>query len=291
MIIDLADRQISCTRRGGSGAPLLLIMGMAGHQGLWREDFLARLDRDFEVVTYDHRGIGDSTDVPGDFTIAELADDAAAVLDAVGWRDAHVFGISMGGMIAQELTLRHPARVRRLVLGCTYCGGPDSLLTAAGPIRMLEAMNAGVAEDAFRASFGVNLSASYTADESHWPEFHDLAVAERVPVSVVMRQAQAAFGHDTSSRLPSITAPTLVIAGTADEMLAYANAELIASLIPDAKLYPLPEVGHLFWWERPEETAAALREHLLGLRSGAPQTPLIIIDALWHDRGDDQQTG
>ena len=263
MIIDLADRQISYTRRGGGGAPLLLIMGMAGHQGLWREDFLARLDRDFDVVTYDHRGIGASTDVAGDFTIAELADDAAAVLDAVGWADAHVFGISMGGMIAQELALKNPHRVRRLVLGCTYCGGPDAVLTAPGPIRMLEAMNTGVVEDAIRTSFGVNLSPAWTADDAHWPDFYGIAVAERVPVPVVMRQAQAAFTHDTSARLPSVAAPTLVIAGTADEMLDYANSELIAALVPGATLHPLPDVGHLFWWERPDETADAIRAHLL----------------------------
>jgi pimeloyl-ACP methyl ester carboxylesterase len=264
VIIDLADRRLSYTRRGGDGQPLLLIMGMAGHQGLWREDFLSLLDRDFDVVTYDHRGIGASTDVAGAFTIAELADDAAAVLDAVGWPDAHVFGISMGGMIAQELALRNPDRVRKLVLGCTYCGGPDALLTAVGPVRMLEAMNTGLVEDAIRASFGANLSPAWTADDSHWPEFFHLAVAERVPVPVVMRQAQAIYAHDTSARLQSVIAPALVVAGTADEMLPHANSELIASLIPDAKLYLLADVGHLFWWERPDETADAVRAHLLG---------------------------
>ncbi len=78
-----------------------------------------------------------------------------------------------------------------------------------------------------------------------------------------MRQAQAAFVHDTSARLGQISAPTLVIAGTADQMLVYANSQLIASLIPDAKLLTFDGVGHLFWWERPAETAAAVREHCL----------------------------
>jgi 3-oxoadipate enol-lactonase len=259
---DLGDRQLSYLRRG-SGEPLLLIQGMAGHHGLWRDDFLARLEPDFDIVAYDHRGVGDSTDVPGQFTIAELAEDAAALLDQLGWDTAHVFGISMGGMVAQELALQHPERVDRLVLGCTYCGGPGSSLTAPGPVRMMEAMNSGVLDDAIRAGFLANLSPTWAADPAHLQEFHQIVLSVRVPVPLVMRQAQAAFTHDTSARLPSLAAPTLVMAGTADEMLLYANSEVIAGLIPGAALHSLPDVGHLFWWERPDESADAIRTHLL----------------------------
>jgi len=260
---ELDGRRLSYVRRG-SGEPLLLIMGMAGHLGLWREDFLAELERSYDIVAYDQRGIGDSTDVPGPFTIAELADDAAAVLDAVGWESAHVFGISMGGMVAQELVLNHPERVRRLVLGCTYCGGPRTNPMAPGPMRMMTAMNSGNIEVAMRAGFEANLSPAWAADEDHWREFQDVALAARVPVPVVLRQAQAAFVHDTSTRLPTITAPTLVMAGTVDEMVLYANNEVIASLIPGATLHSLPDVGHLFWWERPGEVVETITKHLSG---------------------------
>lgn len=259
---ELTGRRLSYVRRG-SGEPLLLIMGMAGHVGLWSEPFLTELERDFDVVAFDNRGIGESTDVPGQWTIADLAEDAVAILDEVGWDSAHVMGISLGGMIAQELTLRHPERVRRLVLGCSYSGGDGSSLLAPGPMRMMEAMNSGDAERAFRAGYEANLSTAYIADEAHWLPFRETAGAAVVPVPVVMRQAQAAFVHDTSARLAQISAPTLVIAGTADQMLVYVNSELIASLIPGAKLLSFDGVGHLFWWERPAETAAALREHCL----------------------------
>ena len=258
----LAGRRLSYVRRG-SGEPLLLIMGMAGHVGLWSEPFLTELERDFEIVAFDNRGIGDSTDVAGQWTVAELAEDAAAILDEVGWDSAHVMGISLGGMIAQELALRHPERVRRLVLGCSYSGGDGSSLLAPGPMRMMEAMNSGNAERAFRAGYEANLSAAYIADETHYPPFRDIAGSATVPVPVVMRQAQAAFVHDTSARLAQLSVPTLVIAGTEDQMLVYANSELIAALIPGAKLVSFDGVGHLFWWERPAETAAAVREHCL----------------------------
>lgn len=263
MQADIGGRSLSYRRRG-SGEPLLLIMGMAGHMGLWREDFLALLEPHFEVVTYDHPGIGESTDLPGQFTIGELADDAVALLDALGWDSAHVFGISMGGMVAQELVINHKHRVRRLVLGCTYCGGPRTNPMAPGPMRMIGAMSSGVLEQAVRAGFEANLSPTWTADDAHWTEFYDIALSERVPNAVVLRQAQAAFVHDTSTRLPGVTTPTLVMAGTADEMVLYANNEVIAALIPAATMHTLDDVGHLFWWERPDECAEAIRAHLTG---------------------------
>src|SRR6266513_2934017 len=89
--------------RRGEGEPLLLIQGMSGSHLAWGEPFLTNLERDFDVVAYDHRGVGHSSRVTDPFSITDLADDAAALLDALGWGSAHVVGISMGGMVAQEL--------------------------------------------------------------------------------------------------------------------------------------------------------------------------------------------
>jgi pimeloyl-ACP methyl ester carboxylesterase len=260
--VRLGDRRIAYTRRG-SGDPLLLMMGMAGHTAIWTDALLDGLAADFDVVAYDNRGIGESTDVPGPFTIADLAGDAVAVLDHLGWDSAHVFGISMGGMAAQELVLTHPERVRGLVLGCTYGGGTGSSLEAPGPLQMLQAAASGNPAEAVRAGFLANLSPTYVADEANWRPFFDTVSSVVVPMDVVVRQAQAAFVHDTSARLPSITAPTLVIHGTADQMLDPVNGKLIASQIPAARLYTMDGVGHLFWWERPDESVRVVREHLL----------------------------
>ncbi|MGH8963680.1 MAG: alpha/beta fold hydrolase [Jatrophihabitantaceae bacterium] len=257
---ELGDRGLYYERRG-SGAPLLLIQGMAGHHALWGEPLLGRLERDFDVVTYDHRGIGDSTDVPGQFTIADLAADAADLLDRLGWDSAHVMGISMGGMIAQELVLAQPDRVRTLVLGCTYAGGAGSSLAAPGPARMVAGMNTGSAELAIRAAYEANLSPAFRADDSHFAPFKHTSLSVRVPVP--LRQIQASLVHDTSERLPSVSAPTLVVHGTVDEMLLYSNGVQIARLIPGATLHTLADVGHLFWWEQPAVTADLLRRHCL----------------------------
>lgn len=247
--------------RSGTGEPLLLIMGMAGHHLMWGDPFLTRLDQVFDIVAFDHRGIGTSDRADEPFTVADLADDAARILDSVGWPSAHVLGISLGGMVAQELVLRHPSRVLSLTLGCTYPGkGGD--LTASGPVRAIEAGMMGDRELAIRTSFEVNVSREFAAAEGNYGVFREVALSTRVPVPVVLMQSQAAIEHDALERLPGITASTLVIHGTADEMILPMNAELIAKAIPGARLELFEGVGHLFWWEQPERTAALLREHV-----------------------------
>ena len=247
--------------RRGTGEPLLLIMGMGGHHRMWGEDFLSRLDPHFDIVAFDHRGIGTSDRADDPFTIADLADDSARILDEVGWPSAHIFGISLGGMVAQELALRHPSRVRTLALGCTYPGkGGD--LTAPGPVRAIEAGLAGDRELAIRTSFEVNVSRAYAAASANYDVFREAALSTRVPVPVIIMQSQAAVEHDALERLSGITVTTLVIHGTVDEMILPMNAELIAKAVPGARLELFEGVGHLFWWEEPGRTAGLLREHV-----------------------------
>jgi 3-oxoadipate enol-lactonase len=247
--------------RRGEGEPLLLIQGMSGNHLSWGEPFLADLERDFDLVAYDHRGVGRSSRVTDPFTIAELADDADALMAQLGWESAHVVGISMGGMVAQEFALRHPQRLRTLTLGCTYSGGEGSALTSTEVFSKLgEAMMSGDRERAIATSFEVNVSPGYGADKSAYATFYEMATALPTPVPVIMLQAQAVQGHDALDRLGEIAVPTLVIHGTADEMLPVSNAQLIASRIPGARLEKLEGVGHMFWWEQPERSAAAIRE-------------------------------
>jgi pimeloyl-ACP methyl ester carboxylesterase len=252
--------------RSGSGEPLLLIMGMSGTALHWGEPFLAELRPDFEVIAYDHRGVGESTKLHGPVTIVQMADDAAGLLDALGIDSAHVLGISMGGMIAQELALRRPDLVRTLSLGCTYCGGAGSALAGPEVIqRLSEAMLSGDRRRALRAGWEVNVSAAMVGDDEAYERFLGVAEHYTVAVPVIMAQMQAVAGHDTSARLPSLAMPTLVVHGTEDQMLPVQNGRLIASLIPDSRLEIFDGVGHLFFWERPERSAELLRA-----RAGAP---------------------
>jgi pimeloyl-ACP methyl ester carboxylesterase len=246
--------------RRGAGEPLLLIQGMGGNHLSWGEPFLTELERDFDLVAYDHRGVGRSSRVTDPFTIAELAEDADALMEALGWESAHVVGISMGGMVAQELTLSHPERVRTLTLGCTYSGGEGSALASSEvATRLGEAMMSGDRERAIATSYEVNVSPGYGADKSAYATFYEMATALPTPVPVMMLQAQAIQAHHTLDRLGDIAVPTLVIHGTEDEMLPFSNAQLMAARIPGARLEKLEGVGHMFWWEQPERSAAAVR--------------------------------
>jgi 3-oxoadipate enol-lactonase len=248
--------------RSGSGPPLLLIMGATGTALSWGEPFLDALRQDFETIVYDNRGIGESSRVEEQFTTAQLAQDAAGLLDALEIDSAHVLGISMGGMAAQELALARPARVRTLTLGCTYCGGEGSSLFSPEVLqRMAEARTSGDRERAIRASWEANVSAGFAADTDAYAAFHTRSLARRVAVPVIVAQMQAIAAHDTYARLPGLTMPTLVVHGTEDEIFAVSNGRLVAARIPDAHLEILDRVGHLFFLEDPQRSAELVREH------------------------------
>ncbi len=262
-LIDVGDIQLDYERSGNSGCPpLLLIMGMSGTALHWGEPFIQLLRDDFDVIAYDHRGVGASTPLDGPITTREMADDAAGLLAALGLDDAHVMGISMGGMIAQELALNHPERVRTLTLGCTYCGGEGSALASEKDMRgLVEAMGSGDRERALRAGWEINVSATLAADEDAFATFREIAMRRAVALGVIMQQMQACAAHDTNARLAQIDAPALVIHGTEDRLLPVQNGRLIASRIPGARLEIFDGVGHLFFWERPERAAELVREH------------------------------
>jgi len=254
--------------RRGRGEPLLLIQGMTGHSLHWGEPFLRALERDFELVLYDHRGVGRSAAHDAPFSIAELAGDAAALLDALAIERAHVLGISMGGMVAQELALAHPDRVLTLTLGCTYSGGPGARFTDDAVIQALAAaIMSGDADRKIRTGWEYNVSAAHASGEGNFEPFAQSAASYPVALPMIVAQVQAIMAHDTSERLSEIRAPTLVVHGTADQMLVAANGELVASLIPGARLELLDGIGHLFFWEQPERVAQLVAEHAAAARS------------------------
>jgi 3-oxoadipate enol-lactonase len=249
--------------RAGSGEPMLLIQGMSATHLAWGPVFRPELEPSFDTIAFDNRGMGRSGHAELPFGIVDMAGDAIGLLDALELESAHIVGISMGGAIAQELALAHPDRVRTLTLGATFCGGPDSTLMAPEDLQMLGAAYAsGDPEQVFRAMWAINISPTFAADDTRFPAFREMGSSLPAPRQVVMQQMRACAEHDTCDRLHELSMPTLVIHGTADRLIDFSNGELIARLIP-ARLEPLEDVGHMFWWEQPERSAELIREHAL----------------------------
>lgn len=248
--------------RAGEGEPLLLIQGMSATHVAWGRPLLDELERSFETIVFDNRGMGLSGRAEMPFAITDLAADTMGLLDALELESVHLVGISMGGMIAQEIALAQPERIRTLTIGASYCGGPEGRLMPAEDVQMLaEAYISGDRERVFRAMWEINLSSGFRADDSLFTGFTEMGSALPAPQPVVLQQMRACAAHNTHERLAQIKHPTLVIHGDADRLLAYSNGREIASLIPNARLETLEGVGHMFWWEQPQRSAELIRKH------------------------------
>jgi 3-oxoadipate enol-lactonase len=245
---------------GDPGVPLLLIQGLGYTADLWFR-VLPGLSAPRRTIRFDNRGVGRSNVPPTPWTIEEMADDAADVLDAAGVERAHVFGVSMGGLIAQELTLRHPDRVCSLVLGCTHPGGSDAVRMDPAAATMLMDRTARSAREAIEASVPFLYAETTSRDDIDG----DLAARVRYALRATSYwgQLDAMRQHGgTLSRLPAIAAPTLVIHGSADKLVKPGNAELIAAAIPGARLEWLEGAGHLFWTDQTERTIEVINAFL-----------------------------
>jgi 3-oxoadipate enol-lactonase len=237
----------------GAGAPVLLVMGLGMNASGWWRTIPVLADAGFEVIAFDNRGVGRSARPPGPYSVAAMADDAIAVMQAAGRERAHVYGISLGGMIAQEIALRHPERVDALVLGATTPGGEHAVAADEDTLAFFQRRGQMPAEEAVWASVPYNY-ARRTWTESAERVGEDIVQRLRFPIEPepYMAQLEAALGHDAHDRLPQIEKPTLIVHGTDDRMVAPANAQMIAAEIPGADLMMLEGAGHLYPTDEPE---------------------------------------
>jgi 3-oxoadipate enol-lactonase len=241
--------------QAGSGERLLLISGTGGDLRNQPRVFDSPLASRFEILAYDQRGLGQTSIPEGPYTMADYGNDAAALLEARGWDSCLVMGISFGGMVAQELAIRHPDRVRRLVLACTSSGGAggasipfDELATLEGEARVqrqIEMMDnrwddARRTERAAEYKMMVEAMSGYLRSGGQSPDAARGAAL----------QLDARRGHDTWDRLPTIACPTLVCGGRFDGIAPQANSERLAQQIPGAEL-ALFDGGHGFLWQDP----------------------------------------
>ena len=243
------------------GEPVLLIMGLGYPSDMWWRTRPV-LDGHYRTIVLDNRGSGRSDVPPGPYLIPQMAADAAAVLDAAGVEGAHVFGISMGGMIAQELALEFPERVRSLVLGCTAAGGPTAIRAEPEVTELLMNRGAMTPEQSALAA----IPYVYDRDTARDRIEEDLAIRRGwfpKPEGYVA-QLQGILGWESYSRLPRLNVRTLVIHGETDRLVPLGNGELIAGRIPGAKLVRLPHASHIFPTDQTAAANGAILEFLAG---------------------------
>ena len=243
----------------GAGPPLLLIIGLGGQASTWGERFLELLRPHFQVVRFSNRGTG-LTDKPDtEYTIPMMAGDAVGLLDELGIAKAHVMGISMGGTIAQELALGHPERVLGLVLGCTGCGAAHGVPAEPQAIAMFAATPGLSAVDWAKRLNSVLVTPEYAERERDALEAAIEEYAKNpTPPHVIGRHMGAGMLFDSYDRLPQMQVPTLILHGDKDRLSRVANAGILHDRIPNSKLQILPDAGHMFVWEKPNESAEAI---------------------------------
>ncbi|MFU8796915.1 MAG: alpha/beta fold hydrolase [Dehalococcoidia bacterium] len=225
----------------GQGDPLVMIMGFSAGRIGWAPQ-VPFFRNHYRVVTFDNRGTGKSDKPPGPYSTRMMADDTVRLMDFLGIEKAHVMGLSMGGMIAQELAIGHPDRVMKLVLACTYATQDETSgstmeqlgLWQLAPDKKVRAM----IWLAFNSRFYRSIFAFLAA------------VGGRLMGASggagIVGQSEACRQHNTLDRLPLITAPTLVIVGTADRIIKPVSSEVIAGRIPEAKLVRVEGGAHCF---------------------------------------------
>jgi pimeloyl-ACP methyl ester carboxylesterase len=242
----------------GQGDPLVLIMGYGHHSLHWGALPQQFAGIDYRVVVMDNRGVGRSDKPDAPMTISVMADDVARVMDAAGLKKASVFGVSMGGLIAQVFALNHPDRLTNLVLGCTFSGGPNMVPPDPEALRVLfdyEYLQKMTPEQRSMTVFKFFCSDEFIeTDKESFNYYHRVTTEYPTPAYIFKRQAEAISAEDTWDRLLSIKAPTMIITGTDDRLVSFKNSQLLEERIPGAELTLLQDKKHGFFIEAIDST-------------------------------------
>ena len=249
----------------GEGYPIVLIRGLGSNADHWYRQ-VPVLSSTYKVITFDNRGIGRSDTPDGPYTIPMMADDVIGLMDAIGIPSAHILGISMGGMIAQEIALMYPQRVNGLVLACTHCGGDHAVSASEEIIGIFaEFIFTGSQEAAQKAV--KCLFAEHTMKQAPEVIQQYQEVSGKFPpaTEVLVRQLEAVRDHNTWEDLPNIKAPTFVLTGNEDVLVPPENSSILAGRIPGAKLQVIERSGHQFLVEQAGAFNGAVLEFLESL--------------------------
>jgi pimeloyl-ACP methyl ester carboxylesterase len=247
----------------GHGTPVLFIAGLGQPAIAWDPTLIRTLAQSYQVITYDNRGTGLSDKPDEPYSIALFASDAVNLLDTLSISRAHMFGVSMGGMIAQELGAHYPQRVASLTLGCTTPGGRNAVAAPPQSMKMLEGRAGMTPEEAGREGWKLSFSDEFIRTHRAELEVYlQRTLTHVTPRFAYERHFQATMTLRVFKHLKDITAPTLVVTGRDDILIPAANSEILAREIPGAELQIFDNVGHGFFISAREQFTAVFRDFL-----------------------------
>ncbi len=224
----------------GSGAPLLMIMGLSFSLRDWSKKFTELLAQHYQLILFDNRDAGLTSQSTRPYNIADMADDAAGLLDVLKIPKAHVFGVSMGGAIAQQFAIKYPDKLDKLILGCTMAGG---ICSQPGDISGVISGN--LSDLLFTPTFIQNYQQELAEFLTATTPFHSQG-------NTLERQLQAFATHDTCDTLADIRAPTLILTGDRDIGIPRSNSDVLATKIPNVKLEIIADAAHGFSFSHPD---------------------------------------
>lgn len=247
----------------GNGPPLVLIRGLGSNADHWYAQ-LPVLTPHFKVLTFDNRGVGRSDDSEGDYTAKVMMEDTIALMNHVGFDKADVCGLSMGGMIAQELAITHPERVNALVLCVTHSGGEKQVTASPETADLFQRMvEEGTDEAKMAAAAALFADVTLKTKQHLIAAYGEISLKHPVPAEILRKQWGAVAKFDAWRRLPQISAPTLVLTAEDDRLIPPENAKILADRIPDSQLVILPDAGHQVLIEQAEAANKAILDFLM----------------------------
>jgi len=249
----------------GQGEPLVMIRGLGSQVDHWYEQTPV-LSKKYQLLVFDNRGIARSSDPGGPFTTRDMAADTAALMETAGIKSAHVLGYSMGGMVAQEMALNYPEKVKGLILAATDCGITQRIKARPEVSRLFSDMvSLGTPEAKLAAAGCLYARQTFETKTEVIQRYNEVSMRFPASQEIMAKQWAAVTQHDACSRLQNIFSPTLTLTGSEDVLIPPENAKIMAERIPDARMSAIDAGGHLFPIEQPQQFNGAVIDFLDGL--------------------------
>jgi len=247
----------------GEGFPYVMISGSPCDVNWWIPEQIEAPSKYFKTIIFDNRGSGRTDKSVMDYSIKMFADDTVGLMNALNIEKAHVLGVSMGGMIAQEIALNYPERVEKLVLCCTHCGGSKQVYPSNEIIQMMMTPRKMTPEELVNEILSLCFTDDFFKNNPDFIESYKQRIL-KIPISLdsYQRQVSAEMGFSTAMRLKKIEAPTLILHGTEDVLVPPKNAEILAKRIPGAKMIMLDKTAHFLFQPYPERVSIMINDFL-----------------------------